>query len=92
MLDNDPIAAALRSVKILSGKKFQHFYDQHQNVGKMIAKIVGWVGKTAWDIYLFYEPYADWTEIAPKPKYWMHQLSDEWAQNDKYRTGRDLTN
>jgi hypothetical protein len=92
MLDNDSIEATLPSVKFLSGKQFQHFYDQHQNVGKIIANSVGWIGKVAWDIYLFYEPYTDWTDRPPKPKYWMHQLTDDWAQNDKYQTGGDLKN
>ena len=46
----------------------------------------------AWDIYLFYPPTRIWTETPPKPEYWMHQLSDDWAINDQYRTGNDLKN
>jgi hypothetical protein len=42
------------------------------------------------DIYLFYEPLTEWRDKPPEPKYWMHQLSDEWATKDKYRTGDDL--
>ena len=92
ILDKDTLAAALPSVKFLSDKRFKHLYDQHQNVGKTIANSVGWTGKVAWDIYLYYEPYAEWTDKPPKPVYWMHQLTDDWAKNNKYRTGADLKN
>jgi hypothetical protein len=84
--------AALPSVKFLSDKRFQHYYDQNQIVGKEIANRIGWGGHVAWDIYLFYEPHADWNEIAPKPAYWMHQLTDSWADGEHYRTGDDLVN
>jgi hypothetical protein len=53
---------------------------------------VGWKGRVAWDIYLFYGSNVKWTEAPPKPEFWMHQLSDDWADKDKYRTGDDLKN
>jgi len=84
--------AAIPSVKFLSDNRIQHFYDKKKTVGRMICNSVEWTGNVAWDIYLFYEPYTDWTDMPPKPKYWMHQLTDDWAQNDKYRTGSDLKN
>jgi NADH:ubiquinone oxidoreductase subunit len=91
-LDNDNIEEALPSVKFLSDKRFKHLYDQHQTVGKAIASSVGWNGKIAWDIYLFYAPYSEWTDKPPSPSYWMHQLTDNWATKEKYRTGADLKN
>jgi len=33
---------------------------------------------------------VDWTDLPPKPNYWMHQLTDDWAKNDHYRTGHDF--
>ena len=92
ILDEDSFEAAIPSVKVLNDKRIQHFYDQNQIVGKKIANSVGWAGNIAWDIYLFYEPYVDWSGEPPKPNYWMHQLTDEWAKNDHYRTGNDLKN
>jgi hypothetical protein len=91
-LDNDNIEAALPTVKFLSDNRFKHLYDQHKAVGKMIANSVGWTGKVAWDIYLFYEPYSEWVDKPPSPSYWMHQLTDNWATKGKYRTGTDLKN
>jgi hypothetical protein len=92
MLDKDSIEAALPSVTYLNDKRFQHFYDQDQIVGKEIAKSVGWDGHIAWDIYLFYAPYTGWNNAPPKPNSWMHQLKDSWADKAHFRTGDGLVN
>ncbi len=84
--------AAIPSVKFLNDTRIQHFYDNNKTVGKTIADSVEWAGNVAWDIYLFYRPLAEWTETPPPPEYWMHQLTDDWATKDKYRTGMDLKN
>ncbi len=80
------------SVKALSDDRINHFYDRHKTVGKTIANSVGWNGNVAWDIYLFYGPTVKWIEAPPKPEFWMHQLTDDWAEKDQYRTGDDLKN
>lgn len=90
ILDNDSIEAALPSVKYLGDKRFQHFYDQDQIVGKEIAASVGWDGHVAWDIYLFYPPYAGWNNGPPAPKKWVHQLKDSWAHKEHFRRGDGL--
>jgi len=92
MLDEDTFGAAMPSVKFLNDVRIQHFYDNNQTVGKTIADSVGWAGKVAWDIYLFYDPGVDWIDVPPNPKFWAHQLSDAWAKNKNYRTGKDLQN
>jgi hypothetical protein len=92
ILDNDSIEAAHPSVKYLSDKRFQHFYDQEQVVGKEIAKSIGWDGHVAWDIYLFYAPYTGWNNGPPAPKSWMHQLKDSWAGKEHFRRGEELVN
>jgi len=90
MLDGDTFEAALPSVKFLNDNRIQHYYDSHKKVGKIIADAVGWTGNVAWDIYLFYRPYVEWTDKPPLPAHWMHQLTDIWATKGKYRTGADL--
>ena len=92
ILKEDTIDESLPSVKFLSDSRIQHFYDNKKFTGKVIADSVGWVGKVAWDIYLFYRPFVEWTETPPKPLYWMHQLPDGRATKDKYRTGENLKN
>ena len=90
MLDADTFEAALPSVKFLNDNRIQHYYDPHRKFGKIIADSVGWTGNVAWDIYLFYQPYVDWFDKAPLPSRWMHQLNDNWATKEKYRTGANL--
>lgn len=92
ILKEDTFDAAIPSVKFLSDSRIQHFYDNKKTTGKTIADSVGWDGNVAWDIYLFYRPFVEWTETPPKPLCWMHQLTDGWATKDKYRTGEDLKN
>lgn len=90
ILKEDTFEAAVPSVKFLSDRRIQHFYDNQQMIGKAIAASVGWTGRVAWDIYLFYKPFSEWKETPPKPTCWMHQVSDGWATKNNYRTGEDL--
>ncbi len=92
ILKEDTIDAAIPSVKFLSDRRIQHFYDNKKMIGKAIADSVGWTGRVAWDIYLFYEPFAEWKETPPKPICWMHQVSVGWATKNNYRTGEELNN
>jgi len=86
------LEAAISSAKLFSDKRFRYFYDHEQIVGKEIANSIGWYGHVAWDIYLFYEPHTNWHNIPPKPTYWMHQLPDNWAGQEHFRTGGNLVN
>ena len=92
MLDEDTFDAAIPSARFLNDVRIQHFYDNNKVVGKTIADSVGWTGNVAWDIYLFYAPFIEWTGKPPKPLFWMHQLTADWATKDNYRTGYDLKN
>ena len=74
----------------MSDSRIQHFYDSHKTVGRIIADSVGWSDSVAWDIYLFYLPQTERLKTPPKPKFWMHQLKDDWASGAQYRTGDDL--
>jgi hypothetical protein len=90
MLEADTLETALPSVRFLNDIRIQHYYDPHRKTGRTIADSVGWTGNVAWDIYLFYRPYVDWTDKPPLPSRWMHQLTDSWATKKNYRTGADL--
>jgi hypothetical protein len=59
-------------------------------VGTEIARSVGGEGKTAWDIYLFYEKGSEWDELPPEPIAWMHQLWDRWADPKHRHCGEEL--
>ena len=86
----DSLEEALPSIKFLDDKRIQHFYDPNQITGKEIAISINWDGKIAWDIYLFYPQNIEWSDMPPKPIYWMRQISDDWAKKRNYRTGDNL--
>ena len=90
MLPEDSLEAAAPSINVLNDKRCRHFYDPNQIVGKSIAELVGWSSQVAWDIYLFFEPGAVWQDTPPEPRYWMHQLKDQWADAENYYTGNEL--
>lgn len=92
ILAEDTFDSALQPIKLLSDNRIRHFYDSNRMVGRSIAESVGWAGNIAWDIYLFYEPFIKWGQEPTEPTYWMHQLSDDWATKNKYRTGDGLSN
>ncbi len=91
MLPEDSLEAALPTIHSMRDARIQHFFDPSQQTGREVAASLKWDGRVAWDIYLFYSPGNTWEKSPPKPRYWMHQMSAEWARNNHYRTGPDLT-
>jgi len=90
MLPDDTEASAKKSASMFNDPRVHHFFDSDKHSGKAIANRLGWTGKVAWDIYLFYEAGVEWANTAPQPAYWMHQLKDSWAHKAHFRTGDGL--
>ncbi|UCG07063.1 MAG: hypothetical protein JSV83_24740 [Desulfobacterales bacterium] len=70
--------------------RIRQFYDPNQLSGKAIAKTLGYDGRVAWDIYLFYATGSKWVRQPPTPNYWVHQIRDDWASRSHFHTGDDL--
>lgn len=90
MLSGDSESTAKKSAGMFNDYRVRHFYDPAKRSGKAIADTLGYPGKVAWDIYLFYAAGGVWIETPPKPNYWMHQLSENWADREHFRKGDDL--
>jgi hypothetical protein len=90
MLPGDSEETAKNSAALFNDPRVRHFYDPDKRSGKAIAGSIGCGGKVAWDFYLFYAPGSEWIKNPPKPIYWMHQLSESWADREYYHTGDDL--
>ncbi len=90
ILQGDSEMTARKSAIIFNDPRVLQFYDPHRLSGKAIAESLGWKGRVAWDIYLFYTAGGKWNETPPAPVDWMHQLTDTWADPDRLRTGNDL--
>ncbi|UCH23352.1 MAG: hypothetical protein JSU83_09180 [Deltaproteobacteria bacterium] len=90
MLPGDSEAAAKKEAGNFKDQWLCQYYDPDKRSGKAIAESLGYVGKVAWDIYLFYAAGAEWIENPPPPSSWLHQLSENWIDRERYHTGDDL--
>jgi hypothetical protein len=90
MLPGDSETAAREKAVIFNKPRVHQFWDPNQLSGKAIAKALGYKGRVAWDIYLFYAPGSEWKDHPPEPAGWMHQISEGWADRGHFYTGQDL--
>jgi len=90
MLPGDSEITAKDKAVIFKDPRVQQFWDPDQLSGKAIAEALGYKGRVAWDIYLFYTPGSKWMEHPPEPAGWMHQITEGWADPDHFFTGDDL--
>ena len=93
MLPTDNEAAAKRSSRIFEDPRVKQFHDPDRKAGRAIARDLLYEdGGPAWDIYLFYDKDAEWTDRPPEPVDWMHQLSGaRRADPSRFRPGPQLT-
>ena len=76
MLPSDNAEAATKSSAIFDDPRVKQFHDPDRKSGYAIAKDLLYENAgPAWDIYLYYDKDAQWTDAPPKPIEWVHQLS-----------------
>ena len=90
MLPGDSEITAREKSVIFNDTRVQQFWDPDQLSGKAIAEALGYKGRVAWDIYLFYQPGCHWQKHPPQPTAWMHQISENWADRSHFYTGKEL--
>ena len=90
MLPGDSVTTAREKAVIFNNPRVHQFWDPNQFSGKVIAEALGYKGRVAWDIYLFYAPGSEWRDHPPEPAGWMHQISEGWADRGHFYTGQDL--
>jgi len=67
MLDGDELPAAEKASEQFRDLSFPQFWDGDQKLGKEVARSLGAPAWTAWDIYLFYPPGAEWADQGLPP-------------------------
>ena len=67
ILASDDLRAALRESEQLVNARAAQFWDGDRKLGREIARSLGTPEWTAWDIYLFYPPGAEWTDRGLPP-------------------------
>jgi hypothetical protein len=90
MLPGDSESTAREKAVIFNDPRVRQFWDPNQLSGKAIAEALGYRGRVARDIYLFYTPGSDWMRHPPKPAGWMHQIREDWADRGHFFTGENL--
>jgi hypothetical protein len=69
MLDADELPSALSASAAFRDVAVPQFWDGAKRLGNEVARSLGAGEWTAWDIYLFYPPGAEWTEAGiPAPE------------------------
>ena len=69
------------------------YCDPEKNFGVLLAKSLGARDlQVAWDIYLFFNEDATWTDRPPEPIEWVHQLEgSSWADPGRLYQGNALS-
>jgi hypothetical protein len=67
MLDGEELPAALEASKMFRDLSHPQFWDGDQRLDREVARSLGAPRWTAWDIYLFYPPGAEWTDDGLPP-------------------------
>jgi hypothetical protein len=86
VLESDDHGAAVESHrKFLQDPRAVHYWDGDQDLGLLYGKLLALPrGRTlAWDIYLVFGPGTRWSEEAPLPADWAHQL----GRDERYLGG-----
>jgi hypothetical protein len=90
MLPSDGDEAARRAARILDDPRVTHFRDPERHAGRAFAGALGAPGLVAWDVYLLFDAQAAWSDPAPAPRDWLHQLGDARADPARRRRGAGL--
>ena len=92
MLPSDNEKAAIKASTVFDDPRVKQFYDPDRKSGYAIAKDLLYEDAgPAWDIYLYYDKDAQWTDQPPKPVDWVHQLGGgRRADAARFRPGQRL--
>lgn len=81
---DNPGTAATQAATFVDDRLLLQGWDAEREIGTAFEKTLD-LTRTAWDVYLVYEPGITWTdELPPKPSYWMHQLTEDAGANQDY--------
>jgi hypothetical protein len=78
MLASDSLEPAKGRETIFQDLRVNHYWDPDRILGRLLSRTLNLKAPVAWDVYLVYPPDHPWdTELAPAPKFWMHQLDEK---------------
>jgi hypothetical protein len=62
------------AAKNLSDRRVTHYWDRDAELVSNFVPVLGLGKRPAWDVYMCYNPYAEWTDLPPTPDFWQEQL------------------
>ena len=62
------------AAKNLSDRRVTHYWDRDAELVTNFVPVLGLGKRPAWDVYLCYDPDAEWMELPPTPDFWQEQL------------------
>lgn len=75
ILQGDREKSVPEAMKSLSDYRVSFFWDGKGQMADAYSRELQLPeGRAAWDVYLLFNRNAEWTNAAPTPDYWMHQL------------------
>ena len=84
ILAGDDREAAEKAAARFSDARVRHYFDRDRALGVELGEALG-IGPAAreagrahgvaWDVYVVYPKGTAWNGVAPRPSFWMHQLS-----------------
>ena len=85
ILANDDRVTAERRANEFSHEQFTHYWDDNASTGNLWKDVLR-LNSTAWDVYLLYNGYAEWTTDPPRPDYWVPELHHATRARFQVRT------
>ena len=74
MLRGENKVAAVQGSAEFRETRLSYFWDERRLTGSEWGETLK-LDKVAWDVYFLFGPKAKWKKKAPKPDFWMHQLT-----------------
>lgn len=74
ILASDAQTTVERAAKNLPDRRVWHYWDRDAELVSNFVPILGLGKRPAWDVYMCYDPDAEWTDLPPKPDFWQEQL------------------
>lgn len=90
MLKSDTLESAAAAAARVNDPRLTAFHDHSHQLGRAMARRLGWKNHVAWDTYFIYRPGVHWTgQEMPVPDFWRHQLQDRevWERTAEAELG-----
>lgn len=90
MMKTDTVEGAIESAARINDPRLTAFHDPNHQLGRAMARTLGWRQHVAWDTYFIYRAGTHWMgQEMPTPDIWHHQLRDRevWEQTAEAEFG-----